>query len=1237
MQMTARKMLVVLAAFALLGVEVARGETTNTWVGGSSTAWTTGGNWSEGVIPTNAHHVVIDVVYGGSTTNHPTLDLGGGAITIKSLTIGTNTASTLTFSNGNPDNRLIVSSNVTIGANGTLTHTANSTTALGAVHRLFLDVGGNLTVNNGGKITASSKGYAAGQGPAGIGYWCGAAHGGEGGNNAKNPYGSILSPVNIGSGGANSVGGGAVRLSVSNNIVLNGEILANGGAGNGGGAAGGSIFVSAADLSGGGVLRANGGSGVQWGGGGGGGRISLILDTGGAVTQSAYGGSSSHSQVGAAGTIHIKLLAQSHGTLLIDNAGQDLDRRTRISTDTTDAIAGDVIVRNNGALAIDADQSLSVYGSWSNATANAVTGSGRVVLTGTNTATLHGSTSFVNLSVTNAGKTVRFEAGETQTITAGFAFSGAEGDLLTLESTSEDSPWYLNQAVVHNVQYVKVSDSNATGGDPVLALNSSNVANNVHWIFAELGDIAWTGNAGNSIWTDTDNWSLGRAPLQDDPSITIPTSASGNPQPALDIDREFNGRLTIESGATLTLNGRTLTINGAVTNAGTMTATGTETLTCRGDVDFTGGTFNRAQSTLVLDGATAQTFKPDGNTFYNINIPNTNLVTVTDNFTVRDLVFLGNDTLAVFSGAVTATNITCTSKTATNTFSGGVTADAFHSLNTGGGLLTFGSGTDSNIRVLALRGGSGTPLVLRSSTPGAAWNLNVTDGSSVRFVDVQDSDASGGITVYALDSTGAAANNTNWDFGSGKVWVGTTTLWATGANWSPEGTPGATSYVLIDGFGSAQPTLNLSGGATGVLHLVVGVSSPATLTFSNGDVTDKKLVVTSNVVIGVKGTLTHTANSTTVAGAVHRLFLDVGGSLTVEPGGTIDASYRGYAQDQGPSRGDHGGRGQGGDGVPYGSITAPVSLGSGGRAYSQSRAGGGAVKLNVAGNTVINGTVRVVGQPPGSGYSFGGAGGSVFLTSGTLAGNGTVDASGANGTTGHDATGGGGRIAVILTNGMDIGNVRLMAYGGKASGGGYGVHSAAGTVYVRLQDQSRGKMMVANNNLTSDYQTLVTSNVTAVVVGDVEIRDAAWFQIMADQTLTVYGSWSNAATFSSLSGSTVEFTGPAPVSVWGDTTWDNLTIATSGKTVSFEADKTQTVNGTPTFDNRVTLLSTEPGGQWKLTVPIDGENTTQPVGRVSARDSDASGGRTIIPQGGSDLDNNLNWIFPPPGLFLLLR
>jgi hypothetical protein len=212
---------------------------------------------------------------------------------------------TLEFQNQNTDLTPASFESITINNGGVLTHQANSTTQTVALNLNL----GELTINEGGAIDVSGKGYKGGTGRQGHGYgpgrglgiWNyaggGAGHGGGGGSGGNSSYGgaggdsygSVSSPLTIGSGGGNGnygnggSGGGAIKLIVNGGVSIEGEILADGGDGgpgndSGGGGAGGSIWMSATEIAGIGYMSAGGGDGATAGddgGGGGGGRISL--------------------------------------------------------------------------------------------------------------------------------------------------------------------------------------------------------------------------------------------------------------------------------------------------------------------------------------------------------------------------------------------------------------------------------------------------------------------------------------------------------------------------------------------------------------------------------------------------------------------------------------------------------------------------------------------------------------------------------------------------------------------------------------------------------------------------------------------------------------------------------------------------------------------------------------------------------------------------------------------------
>ncbi|MCK4945145.1 MAG: hypothetical protein KAS59_02665, partial [Alphaproteobacteria bacterium] len=309
-------------------------EMTVTWDGSESSNWTTGANWAGGAAPTSANTVIID----GNYTNAPILDLTSGTTTIKGLSLGENNASVLTLSNGNATtNKLVVTGDVDIGANGTLSHTANTTAQ---THTINLEAV-NFSIASGGTIDVTQKGYNPCVGPGAASSTNsagGAAYGGNGGDGALSvggsSYGSISQPASIGSGGGQSTrggsGGGAVKLVISNTTTIDGNISANGQGGindYGGGGSGGAVWIDTGTLSGAGMVITNGGNGYNTNeGGGGGGRIAVYytIDSS-TVSYQAYGGleGTLTTRMGGAGTIYKKSAAQTNGDLTIDNNDQD--------------------------------------------------------------------------------------------------------------------------------------------------------------------------------------------------------------------------------------------------------------------------------------------------------------------------------------------------------------------------------------------------------------------------------------------------------------------------------------------------------------------------------------------------------------------------------------------------------------------------------------------------------------------------------------------------------------------------------------------------------------------------------------------------------------------------------------------------------------------------------------------------------------------------------------------------
>ncbi len=230
----------------------------------------------------------------------------------------------------------------------------------------------------------------------------------------------------------------------------------------------------------------------------------------------------------------------------------------------------------------------------------------------------------------------------------------------------------------------------------------------------------------------------------------------------------------------------------------------------------------------------------------------------------------------------------------------------------------------------------------------------------------------------------------------------------------------------------------------------------------------------SQAVLNVQngGYLTTSPNTTLAANENYKLDLTFT-NLTIDVGGTIDATAKGYASSQGPGASASYAGGYGGNGGPtniggnsYGSITEPTDLGSGGA--NNGANGGGSIKLNITGTLTNNGSILANGSSVGNS----GSGGSVWINTNTLAGNGNINANGGNGSYG----GGGGRIALYYQSKTLTGSVS--ASGGVNLNNGSG---GAGTVYEKDTNDAvlvNGNLRIDNGNIggSSSFPTTTVNS-----------------------------------------------------------------------------------------------------------------------------------------------------------------
>ncbi|MFO0874054.1 MAG: hypothetical protein U0575_08800 [Phycisphaerales bacterium] len=263
---------------------------------------------------------------------------------------------------------------------------------------------------------------------------------------------------------------------------------------------------------------------------------------------------------------------------------------------------------------------------------------------------------------------------------------------------------------------------------------------------------------------------------------------------------------------------------------------------------------------------------------------------------------------------------------------------------------------------------------------------------------------------------------------------------------------------------------------------------------------------------GAKGVVTH------AAGLAAGMWLTVDGDVFVTgaigawPACEINVSGRGDGSAQGQGAGAStpnysagaagGGHGGGGGnsvngpagGTAYGAVgpsgfvDQPTTKGSGGGACTYygiaGGAGGGVVRLTVAGTLTVDGTIASDGLAGGlySGTSSGGgSGGSVWIECGGLYGAGTIRASGGpSGDPAKAGGGGGGRVAVYAgASGFPDTNIQARGGDGWSRGG-------AGTVWLHANGSALPTLIVDNGGFASET-TEFTGDVT--LDADVLVRN----------------------------------------------------------------------------------------------------------------------------------------------------
>ena len=385
------------------------------------------------------------------------------------------------------------------------------------------------------------------------------------------------------------------------------------------------------------------------------------------------------------------------------------------------------------------------------------------------------------------------------------------------------------------------------------------------------------------------------------------------------------------------------------------------------------------------------------------------------------------------------------------------------------------------------------------------------------------------------------------------------------------------------------------------------------------------------------------------------------GGFVLENGATVDVTALGYPATQGPGRpvddgktdrsGSHGGLAHDVGSVrAYGSITRPTTLGSGGK----NGKGGGATHITVSGHSVINGKILSGGQ---SSCRLAGAGGSVWLETGTLEGASTAEISANGGTdsASHEFySGAGGRIAVTLTDaGADFSQYKgkICAKGGVCSvlSGNVRTYYGAGdgTVYLRKggEQENAGTLLVDGDVrcANTDNYTDISAVMTECTVGHVVITNGGNPYVRRGATLNVRESFVNASQRQGdrVNGEPSDGALPAGAialvdnavesTVKGTNVFMCLKCAVPGKTVRFGAvgdtytkiDALGSLDIAGTAGEPVRLRGLAVDTPWLLELRGKANVTYADV-----RDSNATpGDKVAVDDTNDDSGNNFNWGF----------
>jgi len=771
-------------------------------------------------------------------------------------------------------------------------------------------------------------------------------------------------------------------------------------------------------------------------------------------------------------------------------------------------------------------QNITIEGNWSN-TAIFNAGTGTVTFDGT-TQNVAGSTTFNNFKKTVlAADTMVFDNTGTIDITGTLVMHGTIGQLLTITSDDDDATptqWGISLQpgglqVLHSLN-VRLSD--ASDGLTLFAgINSVDLGLNDNWVFGGA-TLTWDGDI-NTDWNVAGNWDLGFVPTAVD-NVIIPGAPVN--QPILNVAVQITD-VDVQTGASITMNGNDLDITGTLSNEGTISLFGSESLSIA-TPDIDSGTFiflgdgNLGVSTYTL---------PDLGSvdFFNLVINDTN--GVMDRFDTAGTLTLNGDL------NVSSTELDISSNSDTLVVNGTLFVD--------GGTLTAVSGNiDANGDVILTAGVLTAPDNTGIFTITGDFNHS-TGGAFTH---------SSGVVVFDGTNQGITGNvDTTFSTLSKVTLVPDTFTFST------------TSTQTITG------TLQLEGTLGNILSLVsdtAGVQAPIALLPGGVQLLDW-LSVLDNDASG--GLLLAPRNSTEF----------IPGSTTNWDFDGADVTWQGDVSSDwnNPNNWDLGFVPTGGDHAIIPPVAGFDPILTSAVAIDQLTLNPGGATVNMVGfdftvtGTLSNeGTITLFGNQtftfgipdPNSGLFIFLGDGDAFAETFLIPDLGIFD------------------FFNIIINDANATADTFQTTGSFTIEGTLNITSGTLDTSTLLTDLGiAGSLFIDGGMLLSTNGTIDVDGGVVITSGTLSAPGAgASFTVANDWTITVGGTFIN-------NGGEVIFDSPINTSITGNTIFNDFTVSTAGKTVIFESGSDQTIEGsfliTGAFGNEVVLRPSLAATQFFLT------------------------------------------------------